>query len=116
MRGSVRKYQSDDDDDQHPWVCWGFFLRVLCSVQEKRLRLDLDESVGRVRARAEGLGKSLEQAKGELVSLLNAKVWCLLRGLRYTLLSAVLLDVDQTNLQAYSPRRSRRLHYLPDYV
>lgn len=52
-------------------------LRVLCacSAQEKRLRLDMEESVGRVRARAEGLGKSLEQAKGELVSLLNAKVW-----------------------------------------
>lgn len=47
---------------------------MLKYIQDKRLRLELDESVGRVRARAEGLGKSLEQAKGELVSLLNAKV------------------------------------------
>lgn len=50
----------------------------------KRLRLELDESVGRVRARAEGLGKGLDQAKEELVSLLNAKVfwsWRLPSGL-----------------------------------
>ncbi|CAM9739027.1 unnamed protein product [Ectocarpus sp. 12 AP-2014] len=43
--------------------------------QVKRLRLELDESVGRVRARAEGLGKGLDQAKEELVSLLNAKAY-----------------------------------------
>ncbi|CAB1116935.1 unnamed protein product [Ectocarpus sp. CCAP 1310/34] len=41
----------------------------------KRLRLELDESVGRVRARAEGIGKGLDQAKEELVSLLNAKAY-----------------------------------------
>ncbi len=35
--------------------------------------------MGRVRGRVEGLGKSLEQAKEELVSLLNAKV-CYLLG------------------------------------
>ena len=44
------------------------------NVQEKRFRLQLEESVGRVRGRVDGLGKGLEQAKGELVSLLNAKV------------------------------------------
>ncbi|CAM9300985.1 unnamed protein product [Ectocarpus sp. 12 AP-2014] len=43
--------------------------------QVKRLRLELDEIVGRVRARAEGLGKGLDQAKEELVSLLNAKAY-----------------------------------------
>ncbi|CAM9900245.1 unnamed protein product, partial [Ectocarpus fasciculatus] len=43
--------------------------------QVNRVRLELDESVGRVRARAEGLGKGLDQAKEELVSLLNAKAY-----------------------------------------
>ncbi|CAM9506680.1 unnamed protein product [Ectocarpus sp. 4 AP-2014] len=47
----------------------------LHSQQAKRLRLELDESVGRVRTRAEGLGKGLDQAKEELVSLLNAKAY-----------------------------------------
>lgn len=54
---------------REPWA-----LVTLVLSQEKRLRLELDEGVGRVRVRAEGLGKSLEQAKGELGSLLNAKV------------------------------------------
>ncbi|CAN0012370.1 unnamed protein product [Scytosiphon promiscuus] len=43
--------------------------------QTKRLRLETDESAACVRARMDGLGKGLEQAKEELVSLLNAKAY-----------------------------------------
>lgn len=36
--------------------------------------MDFEEGVGRLRGVVEGLSKGLEQAKGELVALLNAKV------------------------------------------
>lgn len=42
--------------------------------QEKRFRLELEESVGRVRGRVDGVSKGMEQTKGELVALLNSKV------------------------------------------
>lgn len=47
---------------------------MIVHLQEKRLRLELEESTGRARCRVEGLSRGLEQAKAELVSLLNAKV------------------------------------------
>eukprot|EP00752_Nemacystus_decipiens_P003626 g3342.t2 len=82
--------------------------------QEKRLRLDLDESVGRVRARTEGLCKSLEQAKGELVSLLNSKAYkadmsLLLQGKADSkdldsVLALVRSKVDESDYRATSAR------------
>eukprot|EP00904_Undaria_pinnatifida_P008327 jgi/Undpi1/4624/HiC_scaffold_18.g07978.m1 len=43
--------------------------------QEKRFRLELEESVGRVRGRVDGVSKGMEQTKGELVALLNSKAY-----------------------------------------